>query len=147
MTPEILCDKIIEEINNLRSFSNIGHIFLCKVPPRSDLHRINLKVSSYNNLVSQKLKELVNVSITDTVSLELKSFYKDGLHLSNLGLKRLCDIILSKLYSILAPDVKRSHVSKHKVCTISFERPVNYLCDAWHVFPSKYEAWPHFNRP
>ena len=35
----------------------------------------------------------------------------------------------------------------HEVCTISFERPVNYLCDAWHVFPPKYEAWTHFNRP
>ena len=34
-----------------------------------------------------------------------------------------------------------------KVCTISFEGPVNYLCDAWHVFPPKYEAWTHFNRP
>ena len=34
-----------------------------------------------------------------------------------------------------------------KVCTISFERPVNYLCVAWHVFPPKYEAWTHFNRP
>ena len=34
-----------------------------------------------------------------------------------------------------------------KVCTISFERPVNYLCDAWHVSPPKYEAWTHFNRP
>ena len=78
VTPEILCDKTIEEINNLRSFSNIGHIVLCKVPPRSDLHRVNLKVSSYNNLVSQKLKELVNVSIIDTVPLELKLFYKDG---------------------------------------------------------------------
>ena len=33
-----------------------------------------------------------------------------------------------------------------KVCTISFERPVNYLCNAWHVFPPKYEAWTHFNR-
>ena len=32
-----------------------------------------------------------------------------------------------------------------KVCTISFERPVNYLYDAWHVFPPKYEAWTHFN--
>ena len=31
------------------------------------------------------------------------------------------------------------------VCTISFERPVNYLCEAWHVFPPKYEAWTHFN--
>ena len=35
---------------------------------------------------------------------------------------------------------------KFKVCSISFERPVNYLCDAWHVFPPKYEAWTHFNR-
>ena len=34
-----------------------------------------------------------------------------------------------------------------KVCTISFERPVNYLCHPWHVFPAKYEAWTHFNRP
>ena len=32
-----------------------------------------------------------------------------------------------------------------KVCTISFDRPVNYLCDAWHVFPPKYEAWTYFN--
>ena len=76
VTPEILCDKTIEEINNLKSFSNIGHNFLCKVPPRSDLHRINLKVSSYNKMVSQKLEELVNVSIIDTVPLELKLFYR-----------------------------------------------------------------------
>ena len=34
-----------------------------------------------------------------------------------------------------------------KVCTISFEQPVNYFCDAWHVFPPKHEAWTHFNRP
>ena len=40
-----------------------------------------------------------------------------------------------------------SLVYTDKVCTISFERPVNYLCDAWHVFPPKYEAWTHFNRP
>ena len=32
-----------------------------------------------------------------------------------------------------------------KVCTISFERPVNYLCDAWHVFLPKYKAWTHVN--
>ena len=32
-----------------------------------------------------------------------------------------------------------------KVCTISFERPVNYLWATWHVFPPKYNAWMHFN--
>ena len=41
--------------------------------------------------------------------------------------------------------VYRVGYSVHIVCTISFERPVNYLCDAWHVFPPKYEAWTHFN--
>ena len=44
VTPEILCNTTIEEINNLGSFSNIGYIFLCKVPPQSDLHRINLNI-------------------------------------------------------------------------------------------------------
>ena len=34
-------------------------------------------------------------------------------------------------------------LSECKVCTISFERPVNYLCDAWHVFLPKCEAWTH----
>ena len=69
VTPEILCDKIFQEINNLRFFSNISHIFLCKIHPRSDLNCVNLKVSSYNNLVSQKLKELQNVSIIETLPL------------------------------------------------------------------------------
>ena len=53
------------------------------------------------------------MSITETLPLELKLFYKDGLHLSNLGLKRICGTILSKLYSIFAPDVNRSRVPKH----------------------------------
>ena len=39
-----------------------------------------------------------------------------------------------------APPVVQSIVRR-----ISFERPVNYLCDAWHVFPPKYEVWTHFN--
>ena len=29
-----------------------------------------------------------------------------------------------------------------KVCTISFERPVNYLCGAWYVFqPTFRQVW------
>ena len=46
--------------------------------------------------------------------------------------------------------VKPARCKRHvyiKVCTTSFERPVNYLCNAWHVFSPKYEAWTHFNRP
>ena len=28
-------------------------------------------------------------------------------------------------------------IAESKVCTISFERPVNYLCEQWHIFPPK----------
>ena len=70
VTPEFLCERTFQEINNLGSFSNKGHIFLCKIP----LHPVNLKVSSYNNLVSQELKELENVPIIETLPLELKLF-------------------------------------------------------------------------
>ena len=66
------------------------HNFPWQDPPRPDLHRINLKVSSYNNLVSQKLRKLENVSVIETLSLGLRLFYKDRLHLSNLGFKRIC---------------------------------------------------------
>ena len=30
--------------------------------------------------------------------------------------------------------LKKPKDTVQTVCTISFERPVNYLCDAWHVF-------------
>ena len=53
------------------------------------------------------------------------------------------DEILSKVTSI----EEEEEDYEDKVCTISFELPVNYLCDAWHVFPPKYEAWTRFNRP
>ena len=33
----------------------------------------------------------------------------------------------------------------YTVHTISFERPVNYLCDAWHVFSPKYKALIFYN--
>ena len=118
VTPEILCDKTFQEINNLRFFPTQAILFFARFPPRSDLHRVNLKVSSYNNLVSQKLKEMENVSIIETLPLELKLFYKDGLHLSNLGLTHMW-------YNFYFPDVKRSRVSKRnsnrKHRTISYD--------------------------
>ena len=53
---------------------------------------------------------------------------------------------MSQTWGFWLPVLSRGE-SFCKVCTISFEWPVNYLCDAWHVFPPKYEAWTHFNRP
>ena len=55
--------------------------------------------------------------------------------------------VAGKLIEIKKPPETERHKTSTKVCTVSFERPVNYLCDAWHVFPPKYEAWTHFNRP
>ena len=41
----------------------------------------------------------------------MRLFYKDGLHFSNLGLKRQSGIILSSLYDDLAPELKRKKSS------------------------------------
>ena len=48
--------------------------------------------------------------MVDTVQPEIKFYYQDGLHLSNLGIAKLCGIILSKLYKVLAPASHRSRV-------------------------------------
>ena len=63
------------------------------------------------------------------------------LHNSGFGykVKMAAGVLLQK------HSVKEYNKQVGKVCTISFERPVNYLCDARHVFPPKCEAWTHFN--
>ena len=40
------------------------------------------------------------------------------------------------LFSATLPELSKWTLpsKQGKVCSISFERPVNYLCDAWHVF-------------
>ena len=55
--------------------------------------------------------------------------------------RRNCSLSLQKILKTLRK------LRDSKVCTISFERPVNYLSDAWHVFPPKCQGWTHFNRP
>ena len=52
------------------------------------------------------------VSIIDTVPLENRFLYKDGLHLSDLGLDKQCRIILSILYRKLAPELKRERTKR-----------------------------------
>ena len=54
------------------------------------------------------------LTAVDTVQPEIKFYYEDGLHLSNLGISKLCGIILSKLYKILAPASHKSRVSARK---------------------------------
>ena len=89
-------------MNSYSVFSNDCHVF-------SKYMEISIHILS---LYVYRLTTENKYLYFEILPLELKLFYKDGLHLSNLGLKLICGTILSKLYSILAPDVKRSRVSK-----------------------------------
>ena len=52
-----------------------------------------------------------SIKIIEYSPSEIKLFYKDGLHSSNLGLKRQSGIMLSSLYDDLAPELKRKKSS------------------------------------
>ena len=87
------------------------------------------------------------LALADIHNLQVVSFVDDGLSPSYF-----CDYFktLSSTHAIGRRQATMGNLfvqRRNKVCTISFERPVNYLCDAWHVFLPKYEAWTHFNRP
>ena len=114
-TPRKLFDELIDSINELKKFENIKTLFLCKLPPRSDHAVINRKVSEYNDLLSQHFAEYESVIVTDTVPLERDLFYKDGLHLPDTGLTKLCGIILSNLFKKLAPHLRRRSRSTSRV--------------------------------
>ena len=75
--------------------------------PRSDHAVINSKVSEYNDLVSHHFAKYESVIVIHAVPIELDLFYKDGLHLSDTGLTKLCGIILSNLFKKLAPHLRR----------------------------------------
>ena len=65
--------------------------------------------------MSQHFAENESVIVIDTVPLECDLFYKDGLHLSDTGLTKLCDIILSNLFKELAPHLRRRSRSTSRV--------------------------------
>ena len=101
-------DELINSVNELQKFKNIKTLFLCKLlPPRSDHAVINRKVSDYNDLMSQHFADNEYRIVIDTVSLERDLFYKDGLHLSDTSLTKLCGIILSSLFKKFAPHLRR----------------------------------------
>ena len=95
----------------LKGFSNVGKIFICKIPPRCDFHAVNLKVSEYSSLLVERFDNAEEfIEVIDTIKPEIRYFHHDGLHMSNVGLKRLCGIILSKLYKVLLPSHHSSNV-------------------------------------
>ena len=112
VTPEVLIKELDDSITVIKPFSNVGQIFLCKIPQRFDHHNINTKVCLFNELLTERFLDTEDfLTVVDTVQPEIKFYYEDDLHLSNFGISKLCSIMLSKLYKILAPTSHKSHVS------------------------------------
>ena len=104
VSPEELIKKLDESINELTEFHNLHHIFLCQLPPRFDFHNINVKVTCFNELPTERFADTEGfVTVLDAVPAEFKYYHHDGLHLSDVGLTKQCSIILSNLYKTLAP--------------------------------------------
>ena len=94
-------------------FSNVQHVFSCKIPPRLYFHNTKNKVNEFNSLISERFSDTEeHISVVDTIFPEFHYHYVDGLHFSHFGLNNVCSIILSNLYKVLAP-------SKHKKCKSS----------------------------
>ena len=104
VSPEILISSLENSIAELKEFSNLQQIFICKIPPRFDFHNVNSKVTRYNVLLEEHFPDSDFVHVLDTVTPEFRHYHTDGLHLSQLGLRKVCCIILSQLYKVLAPD-------------------------------------------
>ena len=104
VSPEILISSLQKCITELKEFSNLHQIFKCKIPPRFDFHNVNSKVTRYNVLLEEHFPDSDFVHVLDTVTPEFRHYHTDGLHLSQLGLRKVCSIILSKLYKVFAPD-------------------------------------------
>ena len=112
VTPEVLIKELDDSITVIKRFSNVEQIFLCKIPQRFDHHNINTKVCLSNELLVERFLDTEDfLTVVDTVQPEIKFYYEDGLHFSNLGISKLCGIILSRLYKILAPTSHKSRVS------------------------------------
>ena len=117
VSPEILISNLENSITELKEFSNLQQIFICKITPRFDFHNVNSKVTRYNVLLEEQFPDSDFVHVLDTVTPKFRHYHTDGLHLSQLGLRKVCSIILSKLYKVLAPDhskhCNKSSAKKH----------------------------------
>ena len=117
--PINLIDNLIESLDEHKKFTNVKSIFVCKLPPRSDISRVNQKVHEFNQLLLDKFSNSDFVSIIDTVPLERRYLYKERIHLSDFGLVKVCGILLSNLYGRVAPNLKRKkHKSSKNIQTV-----------------------------
>ena len=86
-SPEELIEELDKQITELKGFNNLGHIFLCKIPHRFDFHVVNSKVIKFNELLHERFSDTEEfITVINTLPPELKFYYEDGLHFSNVGL-------------------------------------------------------------
>ena len=102
--PEDLIENLDKSLTELIRFQNVNEIFLCKIPPRCNYVSINTKVKLYNQLLFERFYATEEfITVIESIPKEIRFFYQDGLHISDLGLTKLCSTILSKLYNVLVP--------------------------------------------
>ena len=118
VNPDDLIDKLGKSVTDLKRLDNVQHVFLCKIPARFDSHNINSKVSRFSELLVVKrcLDTEEWITVIDTIPTEIRYHCHDGLHISHLGVAKLCSIVMSNLYKIIAPMSywKRSHSKSNR---------------------------------
>ena len=66
VSPESLIEELDSSITELKQFSNLDNVFICKIPARLDRSLINRKVALYNEL--QRFSDTEEyISVIDTV--------------------------------------------------------------------------------
>ena len=116
-SPEELKEELDKQVTELKGFTNLGHIFLCKIPHRRDFHVFNSKVVKFNKLLHERFSDTEEfITVINTIPLEFKFYYKDGLHFSNVGLSKFCSILLFSLHRVLAP----SKLARRRSTRISY---------------------------
>ena len=102
--PEDLIENLDKSLTELKRFQNVNEIFLCKIPPGCDYVSINTKVKLYNQFLFERFFATEEfITVIESIPHKIRFFYQDGLHMSDLGLTKLCSTILSKLYKVLFP--------------------------------------------
>ena len=103
VNPDDLIDKLDKSLTDLKRFDNVQHVFLCKIPSRFDSHNTNSKVSRFNELLVERYLDTEEwITVIDTIPPEIRYYCHDDLHMSHLGVTKLCSIVMSNLYKIIA---------------------------------------------
>ena len=97
-------EELDSSITELKQFSNLDNVFICKIPARVDRSLINRKVALYNELLVQRFSNTEEYnSVIDTVEPEVKFYHDDGCHLGHNGIRKLCSIICPSYTRFFSP--------------------------------------------